>query len=418
MKSKIGILGSSSSTDPFKEEFNENAIHYDVLFNVEKTSFISLMQTPISYEEDSITIEPYTRENERSVKNIEDDLSKKFFDYISDEEIEYLIIDVFNDAFYGIIETDDYIFTNNLDDYKKTSFYNNLSNPKTISLSNDYDKYFELWKDSCNKFFDFMTNNYSNVRIILNKLEICKSVTRKDGSDYVDEEFSKLAETINPFLEKLEEYIENNFDIDIIHFDSDNSINEVHVNGKNVGSYCDHYYFSFDHQLKDAIHNNLLKLYEEERSMLEKSKEVIGRIKPEYLITLLKYNKAIFEIQPVDENSSFEILDVSDNDVQITNMDGTYTIESVKNFIRFNIHGLKSGTVNIVMKAEEPLNTKEIPIQCTSFKINKKQQIKDDRILTYKENYETTINVEENEDIEIVSRWIPLNQEEYLSKKI
>ena len=117
---------------------------------------------------------------------------------------------------FGILCTDEGIMTNNEWDLPRTSFYNTLTNKKIISMKNNQSKYFKLYKEHCDYFFEFIHKNCANLNIILNNVSDYEKILKKDGTIETIEQVKNYCDETNHITYKLNKYIENNFDVKTI----------------------------------------------------------------------------------------------------------------------------------------------------------------------------------------------------------
>ena len=157
----VAILGSYKSSDLFNINLNPNIKNdFSVEIDVNNTSLISLMQSPCIVDYDLLKIFPETEKNMGISLNLKDEFEKSFFNYLDNKNIDILIIDNFNEIDLGIGVYDGIILTNN-DALNDTKFYGELNSIELISIFNQFEYYFDLWKESCDQFFKLMHNNYS-----------------------------------------------------------------------------------------------------------------------------------------------------------------------------------------------------------------------------------------------------------------
>ena len=215
----VAILGSYKSSDLFNINLNPNIKNdFSVEIDVNNTSLISLMQSPCIVDYDLLKIFPETEKNMDISLNLKDEFEKSFFNYLDNKNVDILIIDNFNEINLGIGFFDGIILTNNyaLND---TKFYRELNSIELISIFNQFEYYFDLWKESCDQFFKLMHNNYPNIKIILNMVRSTGIVEKEDGSIYFNNHFSNIANDSNYLISQLDEYILSNYDVDILDFD-------------------------------------------------------------------------------------------------------------------------------------------------------------------------------------------------------
>lgn len=79
MRYKIAVLGSCVSRGAFNSDFVPNyKDFFEVIFDGQRTSLISLMQEPILIDEKLIEINPLNRVNFAKTRFLSDDLNKRF----------------------------------------------------------------------------------------------------------------------------------------------------------------------------------------------------------------------------------------------------------------------------------------------------------------------------------------------------
>ena len=231
---------------------------YKNFFSIEisflRSSLISLMQEP--FYVDYKSIEFPLEDNLRLLRFdfLKSDMEKSFFNELNSKEIDCLIIDNFFEARFGVASFDGILLTNNTWDLPETEFYKNTNSITEFSMDIDEGIYMELFSKNCNLFFDFMKSNYPNIRIILNKARLSCIVRKTDSSFYISEDYEIYAKKYNTILDKLDSYIENNFDVGILEFDFQNCYcRPDHPWGIGPNHYNSFYYSYLTKQLLDIV---------------------------------------------------------------------------------------------------------------------------------------------------------------------
>lgn len=260
MKIKIGIWGSCCTRDIFRSIFNNYKEYFEIISSLERVSAISLMEKEhsIEFNEEDIQIYPLDARNKFRSDVLRRDLSKNSLKSIG-ENIDYLFIDEFFEAYFGIIKINDTYITNNRWDLPETKFYETINQDNILTLDKNFDEYFELWKISCDNFFDYFHENFPNVKIILNKVRLTSNVVKNDGSYYVEEEFESEVEKYNPLIKLLEDYIEKCHDVIVIDSTKNLAANENHIWGKGVVHYHDEFYIKSFEKILEITNGNQLK---------------------------------------------------------------------------------------------------------------------------------------------------------------
>ena len=113
MKIRLGFLGSCATRDIFRSPHNvKYSDEFEVVFQQQRVTLISLMQNPIHYTFESTRRIENGEEKVFCSEWIRDDLSKSLFNELK-KGINYLFIDMFFDVFFGVIIFNDTIITNN-----------------------------------------------------------------------------------------------------------------------------------------------------------------------------------------------------------------------------------------------------------------------------------------------------------------
>ena len=198
----VGIIGSCVSRDNFNSKFNAGYTRlFNCKLNINHITFPSLVSGKIEFNEEDINLE-----NPIELKAVKRELSRSYMQEIKDEsELDYLIIDFYSDVFYGIVIFNDNIFTDNYQRVSKTKFYSQIENKRFINLENNPDEYFEIWKNSFNKFIEIIKTTMPNVKIIINKARAVKEYKNQEG--YIENLLmARSIDKINEMWDKFDDY--------------------------------------------------------------------------------------------------------------------------------------------------------------------------------------------------------------------
>ena len=215
----VGVFGSCVSRDLFNSQIVPNyKTFFQIISYSQRTSIISLMQNNIKFDEKDIIFE-----NDYN-NSIRYDLSKCWLSEIANNPPDYIIMDVIYELIFGILILDDgNIITNNYWDLPKTKFYETIKDKSTaLTIIEDSKTYFKLYEESIDLFFNFLKNNCQSSKIILNSARYATKILKKDKT-IVDESGNSYLLNVNSYIEDLELYIENNYDVEIMYFGRDYS---------------------------------------------------------------------------------------------------------------------------------------------------------------------------------------------------
>ncbi|AWX32293.1 DUF6270 domain-containing protein [Methanosphaera sp. BMS] len=274
MKSKLAIFGSCVSMDIFRSAYNEDYKDYFELYPVQlRLSLISIMQDAIDFSEDEIRIVPDTPQHRFSTNVLRNDLRKNFLSELN-EDIDYLILDLYFDLIFGVLFTDKGIISNNNWDYLNTNFFKNLKEKKEVSFNVNPYEYYVLWTNCCDKFFTYLQENYPNLKVILNKVKIIDVIKDKNGDYYVEPLYTKRLLKFNPMIDMIEQYILSNFDVIFVDLTSDVTGDENHIWGKSLVHYNHEYYHNFFNVMQKIVNGNSDKYYFEMNNKIFSKKDI------------------------------------------------------------------------------------------------------------------------------------------------
>ena len=296
------VFGTCTSRDLFNGEINEGyKNHFRHERSLLRSTIISLMDSPIEFDEEDIIVPEGAggrlgSSNFRTERG-KDDLTTKFLEDIIKIQPEYLIMDIIRDVGNGNLQCNDgkYITFNHID-LRYTTFYQKIKNNNFIMIQEDEEEFFKIWKERCHKFFDFIEKNCPNTIIILNSSKYVIKMKKSNGEIVETPQYIKKATTNNYYISILENYICDNFDVEILEFDENTLIDEEHKWGINPVHYCSDSYLKKSTQLREIIERNRSIKTQEERILNNK-------IRKERREKILLQNK-LYEIEPERRKNS------------------------------------------------------------------------------------------------------------------
>lgn len=244
---EFSTLGSCGSRNIFNSQLNPDYKKYfHINQSVEVVTLISLMSKPIDFDPNLIN-----SDDKYSNQNVILDLTKSFLDFLKSDSIDYLVYDTYFDVLADtiILGTNQYL-TNSVH-LEKQEFNKLLVNKERINMRKDFNIYVKLWKKYCNKFFNFFEDNDLSINIILN----CNRSVSKywDECNLVEDDNLKNYLSLNKYRDILDNYILENFDVDVLPFDETTLAYKNHIFGLGSTHYEPKYYLDKTNQLNEII---------------------------------------------------------------------------------------------------------------------------------------------------------------------
>ena len=260
MVAKFTVFGSCNCRDIFNSNINKGyKDFFSILgFRGVRLSFISIMQDPVNYDSESIKLPEDNEKNVHISEWIKNDLDKVFLKDLVELDIEYLLMDTYYDTDFGIVDIGNGKYITNSEGLENTKFFKNLKYKRILTIDKNYDEYFAIWKKHCDLFFDFVKLHCPNIKIILNTTRHVSTVLKADGSEFVSDHFKSIANRLNPYRDKFDEYILKNFDVDVLTFDENLRAYENYIWGCNSLHYEYSYFMDMTNQLNDIVKRNSL----------------------------------------------------------------------------------------------------------------------------------------------------------------
>lgn len=284
MVSRFTVFGSCTCRDIFYSGINKN---YKDFFEIGPTgirlSFISIMQEPVEYEEKDIEILPKTEKNIYFTAWIKKDFEKTFLEDLKNENFEYLLMDTYYDTNFGIVDIGNNRYVTNNIRLDETAFYKKLEYKKVLTIYDNTEEYFEIWKRHCDMFFEFLRENCPDTKIILNPSRHVYRKLSEDGTIIESNLFKRECDKFNKFRDIFDEYIIKNFDVDVLYFDEDTVASENHFWGCSSLHYATPYF--------EGINDQLNLIIERDKNNDEESNKELRKEKRKRLLAIIKKRK-------------------------------------------------------------------------------------------------------------------------------
>lgn len=246
----MAILGSYVSRCIFNKQFIPNYKHYfQLLSYAHQPSLISIMSKPIPY---------YYKNMVGKSKSVLDrdhfrqELEKQFLLTLANEQPDILVMDFYAEVMYGVVQVNDESYMVDKDfRFKHYRAYKKLKIGKKFYPRENFDEFFELWKEKINEFNEWARINIPNTKIIVNKARAKKTFLDENDNEVVRPEKRDLDE-INRLWDTLDQYAINTFGYEGIDYSNDEYyLQEDHVFGNYFVHFDQKYYNLFFSKLKN-----------------------------------------------------------------------------------------------------------------------------------------------------------------------
>lgn len=253
---KVAIQGSCITRDNFNSTFNpEYKKYFDCVLYQHQTSMISLMSCPVD-EVNKID----NQINEFQEWSLKTEFSKVFLSSLKEKNPDYLLLDLFADVYFGVIEIgDNQYLTNSRVPLPRTTFYNELSYKKEITMESNKDEFLSIWKSCISRFFEFINKEIPSCKIILTKTHfkneyLDKSTNQLKKVNETENIFPIDVNLYNTFWDELNSYILDNFYVRCIDLrEKEYLVDENHPWGVSYVHYTKDFYQDFFSRLLKIV---------------------------------------------------------------------------------------------------------------------------------------------------------------------
>ena len=438
MKTKVGCLGSCISRDAFNSDFVHNYKDYFKMeISAQRTLMISFLNDPLIINEELIKIEPNTKRNRAKSHCISYDLNKSFLKEMIEKNIDILVIDNLLEVVLGILYFDDHIITNNRWHFPLTKFNDTITDEFILNITEFPEEYFCIWSKYCDLFFKFLEIYCPNVKVVLVQGRLVDKILKPDNTIKVDTVFTTKANVINPLLDKLDSYIIDNFDVEVIEFDFEKTfLDENHIWGYSPVHYHKDYHYNLIEEVRTIAKNHLNdnKAIPADDSEKEKFRKQVKKANFETKL-FLKYMKksnmpdalSIYNRARIDmknfgnKDNRIEVVETILPPQRITfpkwlkNEEGEgIMVRSENGTLDMKIKCINDGLLKISIRGPDmrDKNKKRFPIYIdyTNFSINSEPILKNNVLVCHDTPYLFKKEVKDSEIIDIHLEWLPFNE--------
>ena len=437
----FSTFGSCSSRNIFNSKINKDYKKYfRINKSVEASTLISLMSKPIDFDEEKIN-----SSSKYDNQCVIDDLSKNFLNVVEKDFVDYIIIDTLFDVGSNVIQYDKNKFLTSNNRIARTDFYNSIKEYRKINIFDNFEEYFSYWTNACDSFFKFVDANCKHTKIIINCSRSAYKYVDSNGDICKITKFEKLSNKYNRFRNLLDKYILENFDVEVLKFNTNTYIDNNHIFGMRPTHFVEEYYITKNQQLLQIINNNKLGFNNEKNVQYRENcrKELIKSFENENIPfhdklildekrnfiennienQLKKYNTARIDIKNRSLKSEKSPNSVKIDNYSDFNLDYYYpkwfeneygkglVIHSQMNFLKFDIIVEGDGELRIYLKSPDyRINKKRMPIfiNYTKFCIDNQDILEKPKVVHHTNYYKYIHDVEDGEKFSVYLEWMPI----------
>lgn len=416
MVSKMAVLGSSASLDIFNPELNPiYKDYFEIVASLERSSVISLMADVIKIDnEDLLNVYYDTGFSFYATETLKRDFSKSFLSDLKESTIDYLIIDNLFEARFGVIYLDDTVITNNYWDLPFTEYYNALGNFKIVSMATDSKKYLKLYRKNFNQFYNYISHECNNIKIILNKASETDKYIDYDGQIKIME--TEYCNEYNQYIYQLNKIIEDNYDVNTVELNMMNYPKDLkHNRILGTSPYIQSYYGDFTGKLNSIIKDNNIQTYSIQKNNSNNMAKKSNNFNFEKI--LLPYHIGRIDIKNSGESQNqLEFLYAGD-DVDLSFPDwfkheeGIGAVcESSKGSMDLKVRCIGKGNLNLRLRGVFAKNNGKIMPIYTEFNnlsVNGRSLINESKIVSHDDFHDCYLEVDDGDILFIRAEWAP-----------
>ncbi|MBN7275440.1 hypothetical protein GNF18_09835 [Ligilactobacillus pobuzihii] len=244
MVAKISVLGSCISRDIFNRMFIPNYKDYFKCVSYQHhVSFISLMSDPIPY--DDTKLKNTTMTNLTQIQLITE-LDKSPLKDLLSVQPDFILIDFYADMLYGAVKVNGSSLTGKMNKFSKSDLAEDLVEEDKYLPSENFDKFFDLWKDKFDKFIEFKEKYLPDTRIIINRAKATNEAFDSDTLEIHKKNVKHDIHLLNWIWEKLDNYAVDQYQLDSIKYNKKYYIDKNYPFSGGIGIVHFHHNFYQD----------------------------------------------------------------------------------------------------------------------------------------------------------------------------
>lgn len=260
-KTNLAFFGSCVTLDTFRSYYNNYKNDFNKVSFQQRSTIISLMHPKVPYDKKDLAYINPEEDKEAVILGLFNDFDKIMLEKLKD--VDYLIVNLVHDVRLGVLEFENSYITN-IPEIKNTDFYKkNSQKLREISMNSNEEEFFNLFKKSCDLFFNYLSTYYPDLKVVLQKIKMVDYYVSKEGKPIYKNYYHDVSTTLNPFLKILEEYIENNYEVYVIPFPDNIFADEKHIWGLHNTHYTPNYYTHVYNEMKIISLENKINILKE-----------------------------------------------------------------------------------------------------------------------------------------------------------
>ena len=228
----ISIIGCCVLRDIFNSKFVQGySDNFKVDTYINGSAMPSIMSKPITFD-----IGKLEKFNDYYFEYHYFELTKSQLATLEIVQSDVIIMDFYYDAHYGMYEYGDTYIRGRLKNIKKSGAIDNNLFGKYYNFENNPKEYYKIWCKSFDRFMEYAKEHFPNTKILINGIKGSNQITDENGF-FIDIQNPDLdIDKLNAFWSKLDEYCEKKYNIPVIRYDKDYTIDKNYRFGLGVAA--------------------------------------------------------------------------------------------------------------------------------------------------------------------------------------
>lgn len=244
MTVKISVLGCCVSRDIFNRKVIPNYRDFFRCVSYQhQLSFISLMSDPIPYDDTKLKGNKMTNLTEIQFLT---EMDKSPLKDLLSVQPDFILIDFYADMLYGAAKINGSYLTGKMRKFSKSDLAEDLVQEERYLPSENFDKFFELWKEKFDEFIKFKDKYLPDTKIVINQARASDEYFDIDTLKIIPKKLNVDVHVLNDIWEKLDDYAIKKYHLDSLNYNKKYYMDKNYPFGQGIGIVHLHHNFYQD----------------------------------------------------------------------------------------------------------------------------------------------------------------------------